>query len=328
VNWLHASTAALNASAKAHRKWDVETNRWIDAFDVAAKRGVFLAFRPLYKLGAAIVHEGDSAGIIVNSNHPLSRQRYSVAHELGHLFFKHHTTLDLNDIFESGSPPKTDEEKLAESFASWFLMPPSLIDGYAARHGIERIVTREQVYQLALFLGTSYESTAHHLRNSKRATPQRANDWLKRPPQDIKEQLAIGFTPASWRNDIHVLDDIDDQMPRLLRSGDHVIVRLPEIPSSGYRWRHYDDARFAVVSESYDSDYDPGERPIPTGKLRMRRFVLCVGDVEERVDAALAFIQARSWKPAQSVRRFSAPVTIESTARLGFPVRYLEEFAA
>jgi hypothetical protein len=60
----------------------------------------------------------------------------------------------------------------------------------------------------------------------------------------------------------------------------------------------------------------------------MRRFVLCVGDVEERVDAALAFIQARSWKPAQSVRRFSAPVTIESTARLGFPVRYLEELAA
>jgi Zn-dependent peptidase ImmA (M78 family) len=328
VNWLHASTAALNASAKAHRKWDVEANRWIDAFDIAAKRGIFLAFRPLNKLGAAIVHEGDSAGIIVNSNHPLSRQRYSVAHELGHLFFKHHTTLDLNDIFESGSPPKTDEEKLAESFASWFLMPPGLIDDYAARRGIERIVTREQVYQLALFLGTSYESTAHHLRNSKRATTQRANDWLKRPPQDIKEQLAVGFAPASWRNDIHVLDEIDDQMPRLVRSGDHVIVRLPEIPSSGYRWRHHDDARFAVVSDSYDSDYDPGEGPVPTGKLRMRRFVLCVGDVEERVDAALAFIQARSWKPAQSVRRFTAPVTIESMARLGFPARYLEELAA
>lgn len=330
MNWLHAATAALNASAKAHRHWDVPTDAWVDVFEVAARQGVFLAFRPLGKLGAAIIAEPHTApGIIVNSNHPLSRQRYSVAHELGHLFFKHPSTLDYTDLLERGrATAKTDEEKLAESFASWFLMPPDLLDAYTARRGLQRISTPEQVYQLSLFLGTSYESTVHHLRYSRRATSQRADAWLEERPQAIKARLCAGFEPESWRSDVHMLDESDDKTSRLARAGDRVIVDLQEIPSSGYRWRLSDNAAVSVLSDEYVAQYAVAPDTVRTGALRTRRFVLALEDVEQRVDAALILNQSRAWRQDEVARTFKIDITIEAKQRLGFPLRYLQEIAA
>lgn len=331
MNWLHASTAALNASAKAHDRWDVPTDRWIDVFDAAARQGIFLAFRPLGKLGAAIIAEPSAGtGIIVNSNHPLSRQRYSVAHELGHLFFKHPSTLDASDFLEKGrAVVKTDEEKLAESFASWFLMPPDLLNAYTARRGINRINTAEEVYQLSLFLGTSYESTVHHLHYTKRAAPQRAASWLEERPQSIKQRLCEGFEPESWRSDVHLLDESDDRTSRLVRAGDRIIMHLNEIPSSGYRWQLCEEVPFTVLFDEYVAEYAAsGERGVPTGALRTRKFVLAVDDVEERADVTLALIQCRAWRRREPARRFELGVTIESKQRLGFPPRYLQEIAA
>ncbi len=330
MNWLHASTAALNASAKAHRKWAVATDSWIDVFDVAAKQGLFLGFRPLDKLGAAVISEsGAGTGILVNSKHPLSRQRYSVAHELGHFFFRHPSIVDMADIFESGAAARTDEEKLAESFASWFLMPPKLLDAYVGRRGIERIHTAEEAYQLSLFLGTSYESTISHLRYTERATSERAATWLREPPQKIKRRLAGKFELESWRNDVHVLEEVDDATSRLVRSRDLVVVQLHEIPSSGYRWQMDHSDAFGVLSDDYDSDYVPGgDLAKPTGALRMRKFILSANDVEQRVNLPLVFKQVRTWRRQAPSRHFEARVTIESVERVGFPPRYLAEIAA
>ncbi len=330
MNWFHASTAALNASAKAHRSWAVPTDSWVDVFDVVAKRGVFLAFRPLDKLGAAVISEpGAGTGIIVNSKHPLSRQRFSVAHELGHIYFKHPSIVDMADIFEVGPAAKTDEEKLAESFASWFLMPPKLLDAYAARRGIGRITLPEQVYQLSLYLGTSYESTVNHLRYTKRATAQRAASWSKERPQEIKRRLAGGFDLDSWRNDVHVFEEADDSTSRLLRSGDQIVVYLHEIPSSGYRWQMDANDAFGILSDKYEADDAPKhDVAVQTGALATRKFVLTVKSVEHRVDATLAFKQVRTWRPRDPARRFEVRTAIESTERLGFPSRYMPEIAA
>lgn len=330
MNWVHASTAALNAASKAHRRWSIPTDAWIDVFGVAAKQGVFLAFRPLGNLGAAVITEpGAGSGIIVNSKHPLSRQRYSVAHELGHLFFKHPSVVDMADIFETGAAAKTGEEKLAESFASWFLMPPGLIDEYAARRGIERIATPEQVYDLSLFLGTSYESTANHLRYSKRASQQRAQAWLKVHPRDIKRERLNGrFELDNPWSDVHLLTEVDDGAPRLVRSGDRIIVSLHEIPSSGYRWRLEPNAAFGVLFDDYDAANGiEGADVIVTGALRKRKFVISTKEVDERIDVPLVFEQLRVWQPHEPARRFASHVTIESMRRLGFPPRYLEAAA-
>jgi hypothetical protein len=328
---MHASTAALNASAKAHRKWNVDTTRWVDVFDVAADNGIGLIFRPLAKLGAAILSEpGAAQGIIVNSNHPLSRQRYSVAHELGHLFFKHPTTMDFDDVFQPGRPPgRTDHEKLAETFASWFLMPPDMLNAYAAKRGIPRFESADQVYQLSLFLGTSYEATVNHLRYSKRASSQRALTWLTEKPAKMKRRAGGVFAPLSLRNDVHVLLELDSGGSRLTRSGDRIVIELHEIPSSGYRWKlRAKPEPITVLFEGYGKEDVSDGNPAKTGRLRKRKIVLEVGDVDERMNTSFAFDQVRSWQQGDLSRTFTFNVTIETKERLGVPRRYFEGIAA
>lgn len=318
MNWKTASTVSLNASAKALRKWEIPTNSWIDVFDVPKALGVFLMFRPMGKLGAAVISEpGSRAGIIVNSNHPLSKQRYSVAHELGHIYFNHPTTVDVADIFESAPPNlKTKEEKLAESFASWFLMPPSLMDSYTAERGIKRIDTPAEAYQMALFLGTSYEATINHLQFTKRLSRARAASLLKTQPRQIKKRT-LGDDLPDWRNDVHVFGDMDNKTKRLVRPGDRLIFELPEIPSSGYRWRVAESDVFTLAHDAYgentlNADGDGQHR---TGHSQKRRIVLAIAGAAKRISTTLKLQLARSWE-SNPERIFTIECVVEAP-RLG-----------
>ena len=68
------------------------------SFDVIAavtERNIPLLFRPLDRLwGAFITVNDDERGIIVTTKLGLSVQRFTVAHELGHLLLGHQSSLD------------------------------------------------------------------------------------------------------------------------------------------------------------------------------------------------------------------------------------------
>ncbi len=60
--------------------------------------------------------------VIFNSTHPIDRIRFSIAHELGHIFLHHHGEQDLDFSVPFEFNQKVKEEQ-ANEFASEFLMP-------------------------------------------------------------------------------------------------------------------------------------------------------------------------------------------------------------
>ena len=67
-----------------------------------------------------LIQEKDFSAIAYNKNHHVHRQRFTVAHEIGHLLLGH-----IN--FSSDNKPNEDEEKEAQIFASELLMPLDLL---------------------------------------------------------------------------------------------------------------------------------------------------------------------------------------------------------
>lgn len=64
--------------------------------------------------------------IIYNSTHPMDRIRFSIAHELGHVFLHHHGNQDYDLSIPYEFKQKVKEEQ-ANEFASEFLMPENEI---------------------------------------------------------------------------------------------------------------------------------------------------------------------------------------------------------
>ncbi|MGE0567693.1 MAG: ImmA/IrrE family metallo-endopeptidase [Bacteroidia bacterium] len=86
------------------------------------KLGVMALFKPMSDnfSGMAIRH-GDNRFIIINSNHRVSKQHFTIAHELYHLFIQ---TDFVSEISNAGRFDKKDKiEYEADWFAAYLLMP-------------------------------------------------------------------------------------------------------------------------------------------------------------------------------------------------------------
>ncbi len=88
------------------------------------------------------------------------------------------------------------------------------------------------------------------------------------------------------------------------RPGDGVTVRLPETPTSGYRWE-VDPAAPAAVRPEAD-EYVPGDAAIGGGGTRVFRFR--AGDPGDR---SIRLVRRRSWEPLdQAAEAFEVTVRV------------------
>lgn len=315
-------------AARVHHEQRTDLSKWVDVFGILADRDVTLAFRPMGRIEAAAINEqGSERGVIVNASRPLHRQRFSAAHELGHISFGHETSVDLDLLIERApSGQWTDDEKLAESFAAWFLMPHNLIERSLRRLGIERLSDPADVYQLSLRMGTSYESTARHLVNARFCSTQLSKKWLQVEPAKLKREAAGAFLPDAMRNDVHLLGRLDDGTSQLVRAGDRVVVCLEEKPTTGYRWAFDPLPDFLnVIDDSYlpATAVASADEPFATGGLEKRRFVLGVGEPPATQGVALVLNERRAWQ-RDPIARFQIEVSVETTERFGVPERYFK----
>jgi Zn-dependent peptidase ImmA (M78 family) len=102
--------------------------------DIARILGARLLFEPLNdELSGLLYREGGVATIGVNSAHPTSRQRFTVAHEIGHLLLHEGKPMFVDklvrvDLRDSNSAAGTlKEEREANAFAAALLMPQAMI---------------------------------------------------------------------------------------------------------------------------------------------------------------------------------------------------------
>ena len=229
--------------------------------------GATLMFQRLDKLLGAYL-PGEELGVLITTGRSLPIQRFTGAHELGHLYMGHRPSFDSEGILRrapfSISERLERQEREADAFASMFLTPAWLLVAILERHrwAARDLVNPLYVYQAALRLGTSYTATCHALERHKVVTPQQRNRLLSVEPQQIKKQLLPGYAPAIRHSDVWLLTEQDEGT--LIEGGrnDLFVVRLRENSSAGYLWdfEQLKAAGFALVADEQEADAGQTEK--------------------------------------------------------------------
>jgi Zn-dependent peptidase ImmA (M78 family) len=317
--WI-AQQAAMEATSQLERAkvpWDQE----IDVFSIIEQSGLPLIFRPLKHLSGAYIPASEStnsrAGILINSNHPRTLQRYTASHEYGHHVRDQALSLDREfeteiEVLERKQHLVLPErERFAEVFASWFLMPPQLVINLHKRLGID--ITRstpEDIYQLALALGTSYRATITQLVSLRMISWSQANRLRNWQPKEIKQKISWSGPISASRNDIWVITKKYNGFSIHPRVGDELLVCLPEAPSTGYIWVYkYLESTMTLTDQRF---VEAETKLLDTGGLREFRF-----KVEQVNTLNLVLSMQRPWLREKSEADSFTMLLIIEEDRLG-----------
>ena len=135
----------------------------INVFAAISELDLPLLFRPLDGLLGAYLNF-PTQGILVTTQRPLSIQRFTAAHELGHCKLDHKPSLDDEHILRrmamNNQPGQDFQEVEADGFAVAFLLPKWLIANHMKRQSltVQHFQRPNVIYQLSLRLGVSYKA--------------------------------------------------------------------------------------------------------------------------------------------------------------------------
>jgi Zn-dependent peptidase ImmA (M78 family)/predicted secreted protein len=275
----------------------------VDVFGAIAKLGATLMFQPLDKLLGAYL-PGDELGVLITTKRPLPVQRFTGAHELGHLYMRHEPSLDDENILRrapfSIAGRVNRQEREADAFASMFLSPAWLLALMLERQGwsARDLSDPQHVYQASLRLGTSYRATCYALERHKVINRSQREQLIDIEPKGIKQHLLEGYEPPDWRSDVWLLTERDEGT--LIEGGrnDLFVVRLRENSGAGYLW-NFDqlrDAGFALV----DDDREEGNAEAIGGVLTRK----VTARSEDRVQGQVLLQEARPWMAEEPLHEF------------------------
>jgi len=249
-------TARLRGAKEAHRILLLAeardrlkaNNDHIDVFSILAELDVVVLFRPLQGLLGAFIRGGDAPGVLISTKRPLSVQRFTAAHELGHAVMNHRPSLDSEEVLrraEAGEVTRTPsgfaswlQEVEAESFAGELLMPRWLILHHAKRQnwGLLDLSSPAVIYQLSLRCGTSYQATVNALQRNRLISATAAQKAGRVAPQKIKAAIRTNPEWANgWANTWR-LSSFDSGVPIAVEVGDLIAVTLQHRAGAGYLW--------------------------------------------------------------------------------------------
>lgn len=162
-------------------------------FDAADRLGIEVKFRDEASMDGMYVR-GSRPAILISVHRSPGRRSLTCAHELGHHVFGHGTRVDEvldEDVVDDSKSP---EERLANLFAGFFLMPKAVVDAaLRARHIDAAHLTASSVFRLACFLGVSFSGLANHLRWSlEMITATQLKSLLRTQPKQLRAELASG----------------------------------------------------------------------------------------------------------------------------------------
>lgn len=228
---------AAQAASRALNELSVDQANPIDPFRAIEEVGLELRFRPLTGLLGAIL-PGETGGVLINSDRPVSLQRYTAAHELGHWYMDQDVlSLDTEALILGGGHQE-EREIDAQIFAAHFLMPLELIHSVARRYGIRRDTTTspEQAYQVARDMRVSYEAATRQLGSIGLIAAANCTQLLRTRPATIKNGLAEGTALPDSRGEVWIVEQPKHRVEIRASVGDAILLRLTEYPATGYRW--------------------------------------------------------------------------------------------
>lgn len=116
-----------NKASNLRKKLGEDGSSPVDIFKIVQRiDNLTLVFYSFGKNISGVCYKGKSSNVIaINSAMSVGRQRFSLAHELYHLYFD---DLNKNSISMISIGNGDENEKKADQFASYFLVPPSSLD--------------------------------------------------------------------------------------------------------------------------------------------------------------------------------------------------------
>lgn len=180
MDWRTVHKMAMIRASQFLYDTGAEGSDHIDVFAAMAAVKVPCMAQPLDGLAGAYVGPASlGPAIIVNSALGEIPMRQTAAHEFGHHAFGHESRLEEQADTDHGTlgTPLPDEEKLAEAFAAWFLMPRRAVLAAMRRAQVTRPSGPADVHQIACWLGTSFAGTARHLANLRLADARQSRQW-------------------------------------------------------------------------------------------------------------------------------------------------------
>ncbi|GCE89082.1 putative Zn peptidase [Komagataeibacter diospyri] len=174
----------------------------VDPYAIAQDLGIRVRFLPVSMEG--FYQKGNPPRIMLSALRPLARKAFTCAHEIGHHWFGHGSTIDelrADDRQDSEIP----EEVLANAFAAFLLMPTIAIRGAFNRRGWKPATANPlQILTIANEFGVGYETLLTHVSVTLDNMPHRMRMELgKWTPQRIRKGL-LGHDDADG---LVILDD-------------------------------------------------------------------------------------------------------------------------
>ena len=211
------ATRAVLAAGRLRRGLGIRPADAVCPFDMAEQLGAAVRFWALPSLEAAYFSEYDL--IVIGSDRPAGRRRFSCAHELGHRSFGHGS--HVHRVHERRAASAV-EEYLADRFAAALLMPKLAVENAFARRGWSAgAIAPAELFVISQELGVGYTTLVDHLAITLGTlTPVHAASLRRTPLPRTRAKLA-GYQRTG---DVVVLDEHWSRPTVEVEVGDLLVV--------------------------------------------------------------------------------------------------------
>jgi len=235
---------AIKKATEIYRKFSVTSQTGFDLISVYETMNIPVLFRPLENMWGGAVSTQNTDGVLIHAKLPRELQRFTLAHELGHILLDHENKFDDERSLLERTVDKDDtstEEVAANRFASELLAPRELIRQNAERQGWtkDQLDDPENIYQLSLRLGISFQAACWALVEQDLLKHGYAGKYTA--ADNIVKQIKNAFIPSGiskedpWA-DIWKLKRDESDIRLEGSENDIFIIELNEKSGSGYRW--------------------------------------------------------------------------------------------
>jgi hypothetical protein len=192
-----------------------------DVYELITRHGLDLRFMEVTSLEGLYLADGRAGQINVCAHRPSGLQRFIAAHELGHHLLGHGAMIDRELDYKERFSSFPNEEKLAEVFARFLLMPLRAVHkGFKNIGSVLANLQPADVFRVSCWLGVGYSTLLHQMRFSLRMlAPKDFERLTKTKPQQIKTAL----TPDRQhygRDELWPVDSSWDDLRLHIRVGD------------------------------------------------------------------------------------------------------------
>jgi Zn-dependent peptidase ImmA (M78 family) len=185
---------AVKAAAQVRHRCGVALDEPVCPFDLAEGLEISTRLVDLPTLEGVYVKE--TATILVGTQRPAGRRRYSCAHEVGHYVFGHGTRIHRTPVRLRDYGPSHSanwaEEFVANRFAEALLMPKlAVMSAFARRNWTAGKANPYQVFRIAQELGVGYGTLVAQMLKTLHVVDAASARALRRTPlRAIRRHLA------------------------------------------------------------------------------------------------------------------------------------------